>query len=303
MKRILLIVTGDLEKKALADSLERLLRASGCDVEFDPPLKVPAITTTPLPDPSASAIPTAVRNMAKALVEEALRGRRGNPPDLVIGIDDLELANVARPNVVIAWIKRGVNARIDELYPSQDANSRVRAILRDRCSFHLLVPMVESYFYGHRAALTAARVALSTPVYRVGDDVEAFETDDPEFLRIAIAANEKKRSKNIDWWFEERHPKNYLDFLIQRIENALPYDELSDGGKAFGALDWPTAAHEVLAARASTTPPQNMAFARALFEDLAEFFSVLNPLGQGTPHYLTYPTKRVRREALTLRNL
>jgi hypothetical protein len=40
-----------------------------------------------------------------------------------------------------------------------------------------------------------------------------------------------------------------------------------------------------------------------LFEDVADFFGVANPLGQGEPASLTYPERKVDRSTLLLRNL
>lgn len=162
--------------------------------------------------------------------------------------------------------------------------------VRDRCSFHLFVPLVEAYFFGERAALTRAGIPEATTICRRGDDVEDFETDDPEFLPRCAALNAEKASQGVGWWREERHPKRYIDFLVERAGGA--YSERA-GARALETLDWPTAGALPAATR----------FARSLFEDLANLLETANPLGPGDTHEGTYPAKRIRREERVLRNL
>lgn len=297
--RVRLVVTGDLEKAVLGRSLERVLRAAGAEVTFDPPLLVPggAMTTSPLPDPDhpTSRTPTTVARTARALVTETLVETSRGLPDLVIGIDDLELANLHQPKVVTAWIRRALNEQIADRFHSAGAETReadqARAALRARCSFHLLVPLVEAYFFGERAALRRAGVAAETPVHRLGDDVEDFETDDPEFLPTARSKNAEQIGKGYGWWREEKHPKRYLEFLVARSGGL--YHETQGGARALEDLDW----------AASSPVAKAIPFARALFEDLSDALSIPNPLGAGTISGLTYPARTVRREALVLRNL
>ncbi|WP_437989441.1 hypothetical protein [Sorangium sp. So ce145] len=299
MLRIRLVVTGDLEKAALGPSLERVLQAAGADVSFDRPLLLSggAMTTSPLPDPSnpASRMPTTVRRMANALVTETFLGPSRTLPDLVVGIDDLELANIHQPHVVTAWLRRAVHERIVERFSAQGAESpdaeRAREALRKRCSFHLLVPLSEAYFFGDAAALTRAGVPQGTPIHRSGTDVEAFETDDPEFLPIASKKNAEMAEHGCPWWREERHPKRYLEFLVGRSGGL--YQETEGGVRALEALDWPGIGAD----------PQAVHFARALFEDLSDALAIPNALGAGVVSGWTYPARTVRRETLTLRNL
>lgn len=294
--RVRLVVTGDLERLALGPSLESILRAAGANVHFDTSFKAVngAMTTAPLRDPSDRTlpVPAPVRRMANALVTETLIRRP--LPDLVVGIDDLELANAHQPEVVVAWLRRALREVLDEKYPpypSRDAAELARAALRARCSFHLLVPLVETYFFAEPAALTRAGVAAGVPVHRVGDDVEKFETNDPLFLPLAMIRNAEMAARQITWWCEERHPKRYLEFLVERSGGL--YDETRGGREALKGLDWPAVGAEPEAAR----------FARSLFEDLAEWLGIPNPLGSGTVAACTYPERTVRRETLSLRNI
>ncbi|WP_152622415.1 hypothetical protein [Archangium violaceum] len=229
--------------------------------------------------------------MAKTLVAETLSGRTGSPPDLVVGIDDLELANAHQPQVVVSWVRRALNEEVSARCSSQDAAERMKRVLRERCSFHLLVPLVEAYLFGEPAALARAGVASGVAVHRLGADLESFETDDPGFLPRAEKENAKKAALGAPWWREERHPKRYLEFLVES-SGALLYDETVNGVRALRTLDW------ILVA--STSP---LLFARALFEDISDLLGIANPLGPGSCSPHTYPAKNVRRETLMLRNL
>lgn len=205
-------------------------------------------------------------------------------------IADLELANADQPGVVLAWIRRAVLEDIDRKYPSMDAAARARERVRARCSFHLFVPLVEAYFFGERAALTRAGIPEAATIYRRGDDVEDFETDDPDFLPLCTVRNAEKASHDRGWWREERHPKRYIDFLVERAGGT--YTD-TVGARSLATLDWPAVGALPAATR----------FARSLFEDLASLLGTVNPLAPGDTHEGTSPAKRTRREERVLRNL
>ena len=296
--RVQLIVTGDLEQIALGDSLARLFQRAGSPIEFLRSAKVNGTTSHPLPDPvlfpSSTDIPSPMRRMARRIVADATQSRvKGQaPPDLVIGVDDVELANVARPGRVVGWLKRAVLAEVEAMYPSLHAAERVRAQLRERCSFHLLCPMIEGYFFPDRAALQRAGVAAGIPVRSRNSDVEQFETDDAGFLPIARAENERKHTiERKPWWFEERHPKRYLEWLI--TQSGSIYEETLAGVEALKALEW---------SRAASTPAVTP-YLRALVQDIADQFQVPSPLRAGTPSPWTYPSRAMRDGERTLRNL
>ncbi|WP_426748147.1 hypothetical protein VZQ01_14715 [Myxococcus faecalis] len=296
--RVQLIVTGDMEQRALGESLERLLRAAGAKVEFLPPRKLGdgAVTTNPLPPLTSAQTPRTVQRMAKALVTETLDVSKKNTslPDLVVGIDDLELANAHQPEVVVGWIRRGVveevQSRAKSLSLSSSTVEKIAQELRNRCSFHLLVPLAEAYLFGEPAALQRAGVAAATPVYRTEADLEDFETNDPRFLPRAAVENARKAKHGATWWREEKHPKRYLEFLVE-LSGGL-YDETIGGVHALRTLDW-----------LMTESSSALLFARALFEDIGDTLGMPNPLGAGVCCKWTYPSKASRREELILRNL
>src|SRR4051812_44487686 len=100
MARIKLIVTGDMEKAALHESLRRLFppQRDGEEVIWDQPRKLHCATSHPL-SPGGSPS-TAMLALAQAMLDEVAIGKRGNPADLVMVIDDVELGNVGQEGVV-----------------------------------------------------------------------------------------------------------------------------------------------------------------------------------------------------------
>lgn len=296
--RVKLVVTGDLEKKALGASLKQYFQetSAGTPIIFLEPRKVQGITTTPLkpvPRQKDGVTPTNIKALAKAMVAEIWEGARGNPADLVVALDDLELANQHQPERVTYWVRRGIEqelARRAENLGVESAEA-LRMRVRERCSFHLLVPMIEAYFFADEAALQRVGVSSEHPPRLVRRDVEDFETDDPMFLPIAQQKNAQQQANGHTWWCHERHPKHYLDHLCNR--SGRTYGETSQGCDALAELAWPSLPADELA----------LAFARALFEDIADFCGIDNPMGPGQLASATYPAKTTRVSQLLLRNL
>jgi hypothetical protein len=280
--RIKLIVTGRMERSALHRSLARQFPVTGTGepVDFLQPSHFQGPTSNPLPDDD-ELIPQLVREFCDALVAETLEGSGSDrkPPDLIIGIDDLELENLDRPHVVTRWIRRGVEDHLARNVENLRADARRREALASKCSFHLLVPMPEAYFFGERAALERAGVARGIEARLCREDLEAFETDDPAFVTRPNRPN------------EHRHPKAYLKHLLHRSEAGRLYKETRDGVRALENLAWPELS------RSSDT----LCFARSLFQDLADALDVSNPLGAGSLASSTYPAED--RRGLLLRNI
>lgn len=278
--RVKLVVTGKLERVALHRSLSRWFPSTGSGepIEFLTPSMFQGPTCNPLDDRS-EPIPELVRTFTTALVAETIHGSEPGlaPPDLVVGVEDLELTNVHQPQVVVGCIRRGVEDYLVRNVESRTAD-RWRTALRERCAFHLLVPMPETYFFGERAALERAGVSPRVQARLCCDDLEAFATDDPDF--VPVKPN------------DHRHPKQYLKDLLRRSGRpiARAYNEVHDGARALESLAWPELSDN----------PDTLTFARALFEDLAEAFDVPNPLGEGALASATHP---VDRRDLVLRNL
>jgi hypothetical protein len=253
MKRVALIVTGDLEKKSLHLSLVRWFP----EVTFEL-LQLDGFTSCALPEEPAfdAGRPSLVEKLAAALIAAVDPGRSGTPADLAFLVDDLELYNLASPERAVRHVRAAVARQLDLRWGNADRRRQSADRVRARCSFHLLSPMIEAYFFGEPEALLRAgarRPAVFDPLVR---DVEAFATDDPSFLAAPDG-------KHPIWARPDRarHPKAYVRFLCDP-EGAIPraYRETKEGHEALRSLDWP----RVLA------PEAGARFARSLLLDLAE---------------------------------
>jgi hypothetical protein len=210
-----LITTGQCEHRALAGSLARMF--GECDVEFRSLLGGPAGSLTSAfvtyPAPRAK-VPTLADRLVQRMHAEL---ERRDGPDLVIAVDDLELDNIETPGYVSGVVRDAIVRAMGDV-----PTHAQRARFRDRCSFHLLCPMVEAYFCG-------------------------------EFL----ASGDR-------------------------------YRETIGGRAALATLDW----HQVFARQ-----PPGLAFAHALFDDIADALGVASPF-PGDAHLAT-----ARRANGVLRNL
>ena len=292
MATIKLIVTGDLEELALHESLRRVFgdsRHDGKEVIWDSPRKLHSATSRRLT--TSERPPRPMRDLAKAMLSEVEIGKRGTPADLVIVVDDVELDNVDQEAVIVRHFQTALQEALTSHLKdhSLQVQERYRLRLRERCSFHLLRPMVESYFFGDGAALRSIGVQ-STPMLR-HPDVEQFDVidPDPDWLEECRESNERQKVSR-PWWRHECHPKHYLEYLLG--PNVI-YDEKIHGEPALQSLAWKQVP------KANTDCP----IARCLFEDLADWFGVPNPIGKGTMQQCLYPLPSIDRSKLLLRNL
>jgi len=188
-------------------------------------------------------------------------------------------------------VRRAVEEKVAQFPPENRDN--IAGLFINRSSFHLLKPMTEAYFYAERTVLQRAGVNDRVTVHRVGSDVEEFETDDPDFLPQAQRCNEEHRFLyGCPWWREEKHPERYLEFLCWQ-SSGRHYRKMGGGVKALHDLDW----------AATASLPEVVPFARALFEDIADFLGVPSPLGHGLVSPLTYPSRDQRGDSLVMRNI
>lgn len=290
MVRIKLIVTGDMEKLALHESLRRFFPSNrdGEDVTWDLPRRVSCATSHQLKEGHPPSRP--MQQLARAMLDEVGIGKTGQPADLVVVIDDVELGNLEREVVVAQHFRLAVNTCLE----AHDANTEVRYrnLLRKRCSFHLLKPMVEAYFFGDAAALQTSGVpAGTTPRLVHTTDVEQFETDDPAWLPTCHTENSQRQRRSTPWWQHERHSKHYLEHLTAR--GGVFYDETFSGRHALKGLSWTQVPKS----------PADAPIVRSLFEDIADWFGILSPLGRGLSDPQFYPAQSVDRARLLLRNM
>ena len=259
MKRIKLLVTGQAEKKGLHSSLEACLK--GVDVKFEAEYAHGFTSTRVGGAPSAQAV-----NLAKYLVEEV--GTRRNCPDFVIAIDDLELVNMDQPDVVVQRFCDAVEEYLRQQFPVPDNSSdRLRKRLRERCSFHLLKPMLETYLLsdpGARKAMNLAREPRVSPIR----DPESPEYLDDEYFTFLASRPRHDLEEDND---RKYHPKLYTSFLCDR-EKPRPYRETKQGVAGLRNLDW----------RAILNKDENkgmLRFARSLFCDLCDMIGEPQPDG------------------------
>lgn len=255
MSRVQLVVTGDMEWVALEDSLRHAF--SKVELDFLPTLKVQDFTSSRLGS-HPGRVPgqkTRAQQMATAIVSALAPGQFLNSiPDLVLAVDDLELANVDQPHVVTEYLAREIEFTIKDRPLLRSDETRVRELLRHRASFHLFVPMPEAYFYAEPDALVRAGATAKSRFNVTQRDTETFEVEDPSYRGWL----EKRAPKAVE---PHRHPKQYLRYLCDpaaSIERA--YRETKEGASALKKLSWPTV----------TARADRETYARALLEDFAD---------------------------------
>jgi len=206
--------------------------------------------------------------------------------DLVVVLDDLELANRDQPDLVVRVFRRAVERHLEGL---QGKYKRTAKALRERVSFHLIVPMIEAWFFGDPRALRAAGVPEGMMPLLDGDDLEGFlVTRDIQYagahehLCPCWIVNGRKKADRPKWLSNERtrtrHPKGYLQWLCHdgAAKNCTSYDESGGGARALAGLRWPVLLDK-----------PGLRYLGALLEDLAhalgEPMPAMRPPGGPTP--------------------
>lgn len=201
-------------------------------------------------------------------------GRDGQPADMAILLDDLELDNIDQPNVVVEAVRQGIIGHLGRLERERPTMApRTRAALSERASFHLAVPMIESWLFGDEGCLSRAGVLASRlPPRLYPGDPEALRTNDPDYMADdgqgctqLIRRNRNKRRPVKAAWVRddrERHPKAYLTWLCRdpAEKKCSTYRESDGGVDALRALNWMTALKE----------PKHLCYARALIQDISD---------------------------------
>lgn len=219
-------------------------------------------------------LPEAATLLIGRAAQEALGDRRRKPADAVVVLDDLELANRTQPDRVMRVLRRATEQHLADLH---DPRNRTAAALRDRVSFHLIVPMIEAWFFGDPAALRIAGVPAGRAPVLSGSSLEDFYAPDL-FYEVATEADcprwierGRKKADRPKWIGAERwhHPKGYLQWLCLdgTAKNCTSYNESRGeahgrprgGAAALEALDWST-----LLAK------PGLRYLGALLEDLAD---------------------------------
>ncbi|HEX8704537.1 MAG TPA: hypothetical protein VF815_37240 [Myxococcaceae bacterium] len=287
--RVGLIVTGKCEHRGLAESLQQIFPEARFEALGRQP--VDSFTSADVRQLPESPVPTTLQKLAARIVAEVEPGRVDGPLDLVVAIDDLELANAPHPALVAARVRDAVGAHLRSYRGTSDsAREKVLQRVRERCSFHLLAPMIEAYLFAEPAALVRAGATRPSAVDASAIDLEAFETDDPDYLRHPDVPHQQSPERK-SWAIpgRARHPKHYLRFLCDPNDPyTRRYTEAKTGAEALRQLAW----GQVFSQQ------ERVQLARALFEDLA--------LGLGVPHPFpgsAHPATADFKSARVLRNL
>lgn len=212
-----------------------------------------------------------LRDLVEACVAVLQSGGR-EVFDYAVVLEDLELANRANPSAVTDAFSSAVRQHLARV--PQRTQAILAPILRDRCSFHLAVPMTESWFFGDPGGLTNASVPAThlPPRLKPTIDPEDFQTDDTDYSADTgqhctawIAMPERKSKKIRPFWLmtgREYHPKAYISWLCRRPEpnSCSSYDPTNGGRKALANLDLP----QVL------SQSTNFPYLRSFIADLAD---------------------------------
>jgi hypothetical protein len=315
--RVSLIPTGVMELEGLAASLDALFggrhdfvcvpKIPGRPGDYAKPFS--GFTSNGVAPESAEISDSPVRLLVEALAQEVYprrrRGRQsGDPADLAIVIDDLELENEGDHGSVSQTFRSAIERHIESARDPTD-RADLRACLRHHASFHLAVAMAESWFFAdpkgmERNGVPVDRCTRTLP----GIDPERFETDDPDYLAddgsaceeiLRAVANPRKKPQysKAPWIMEPdarfpfrdraHHPKHYLEWLCRapKDKRCTAWRERETGAVALAALDW----------NAVISNPSHCAYARVFLEDIAD------ALGE----HLAQPDAALRAEAVRLR--
>ena len=262
MTRVALITTGKCEHRALHHALKRLFP----EVEFeslppDAPLNCfTSIEVRHLSDKNSPTNPdSSIRQLVATMVGAVIPGGIDDPFNFAFLIDDLELCNDGHPHEVVELVRKAVRSHVEQSKWSLAKQERVVEAVRDKCSCHLLRPMVEAYFFGDPAALARAKAARP-PQLDPTCDFEQLLATDPEYLAVPDD-NDKLKPHNGGTGDRARHPKSYLTFLCDpTLTRKRPYAETKEGTSALESLDW----HAVIQSAALKCP-----FLSAFLEDLS----------------------------------
>lgn len=304
--RVALLLTGRTEWKGLPVALHNLFPAH----EFYAlPDQATFHSTGPFDGFTSSALsqkhenddgylPERATDLVGRAAQEALGdGLHREAADLVMVLDDLELPNLHQPDRVARVFRKAVARHLAEL---QGSRARTTTALRQRVSFHLVVPMIEAWFFADPAALATAGVSReAAPI--VDADLEAFRAHDVAYLAateddcpcwLATKRTQKHRPKWLGAGPRTGHPKGYLQWLCidGGLKTCTTYDESDAGGRALAGLRL-----SALLAR----PSSEFRYLRAFLADLAWALGEA-PINEISPRPVT---SLIERPHNVLRNL
>ncbi|MFO0661332.1 MAG: hypothetical protein U0165_16085 [Polyangiaceae bacterium] len=256
-----LIVTGESERIGLAPALGRLFPQATFAVvpgrvDGFTSRRIPAVFTPPERTLGDSNEQKLVNTLLGAITD------RNTSFDYALVIDDLETENWGQAAVVTSYFRQVVEHTL------ACETQRSRDLMREKCSFHLLHPMLEALFFGDANALDAAGAPPSYTVQRAPGDVELFTATDATYLNAPDEPKASRRRGNRRWAVADRihKPKHYLMYLSEQPDGRR-YEETDGGVRALQTLNWATL----------FTNRREVRFARSLIEDIAAMLNVASP--------------------------
>lgn len=310
--RVAILPTGLTEWHGLYLALEKLFPGhqfyqvpTQAEVDSDPgrfPYR--GFTSSTLKPGALNDPPEDAADLISRALQEALGDRHREVADLVVVIDDLEIANVHQASHVVGVFRAAAVQHLSSV--SGNVRLKTTTVLRERVSFHLLVPMIESWFFADPTAPARAGVPPERPVaLDVNDDPEEFLTADPQYLSATEDSCpcwvSKGRTKGTrPAWLgtlpRERHPKGYLQWLCRDGEDShcTKYGESTTGADALKGLHW---------GLVLSRPSPQLKYLASLIDDIADALGQQPVTGQ-LDRALAPLTARVSKNPLPLlRNL
>jgi len=273
-----LIVTGEMENIALAKALGHGFPA----LSFLKTQKFDGFTSVTVKENilKPENVKSNADKLADALIAAVDPGRQGEPADMAIVIEDLELENVHQADVVIKCFRDTVKQCVYERWSNQERQEQCFRKIRERCSFHLFVPMTEAYFFGESDALRRAGAERDSTVSGINMNIEEFlVSDDADYLNAPLQSGDWKADWAVDFQKRKQHPKHYLQYLCDPIgvkKRKERYRETHGGVLALETLNW----------NAVLKNQKYVTFLRSLFDDISDRFNLENPYS-GNCHPLT----------------
>ena len=240
---------------------------------------------------------------------ELVPGRNGHPPDLLVVLEDLELANRQTPEIVVQLFRDATARHVEQLRRDNPRHAeRVAKALLSNASFHLAVPMIEAWVFADPNGSRNATVPPERlpPNWEDARDPEDFLTREAAYLADDCGACTAwhalpawRANHSVPEWDRaqrELHPKAFLAWLCRDpAENKCSrYRETHEGKHALELLDW----------RAALRSPAHCTFLRAFVEDIAdglgETETLRLPAGGGVSPLTSH---RERRDSPVLRNI
>jgi hypothetical protein len=274
--RVVILPTGRTEWHGFDKALKELFPGN----EFTPiptPTEIkshpdsfptPGFTSNRLTERQRANPPEDVKALLERASREALGDRFTEAADLVLILDDVEVANLGNERMIVDVARAAVQGHLAGL--SSRVREKTAEALRTRVSFHLLRPMIEGWFFGDPGAI---RRTGAQPPFVLNSDPEHFEVrDDMAYLQaneaecpewVAAGRKRKLKPKWIGNPHRHLHPKGYIQWLTRegQEKSCSLYSETEHGAVALAGLNW---------AAVLSRPADQFQYLRALVADLAD---------------------------------